>query len=67
VVATYAITLTKTNIRSIVKLEVYCGDLWGLGHDEEKQQKADVIIARISAIAEEIGLDVRSGMIEEDK
>jgi len=48
----------------IVRLEVYCGDLWGITHqDEPVLAKADRVKGDLMEGAGSLDLDIRAGMI----
>jgi len=49
----------------IVRLERYCGDIWEPhGTDKRALEKAEEVSKRIEAVCQELGLQVRPGMIE---
>jgi len=52
----------------IVRLERYCGDIWEPGGtDKRALEKAEEVSKKIEAVCQELGLEVRLGVIEDDK
>src|SRR5262252_8263153 len=49
----------------IIRLEHYCGQIWGIEFDRKFLHKADAILDDLTKIAEELGLEVRAGVYEE--
>lgn len=47
----------------LVRLEVYCGDLWGLGKDKPILDKAEALQHILTNRCAELGLEVRSGLL----
>lgn len=50
---------------TIVRLEHHCGDIWSRGGtDVEALKKAEEVTKTIEKVCQELGLDVRSGVID---
>jgi hypothetical protein len=47
----------------IVRLEVYCGDLWNLGSDQATLEKASGVQRTVTDECARLNLDVRVGLI----
>lgn len=47
----------------LVRLEVYCGDLWGLGKDQPILDKAEALQRILINRCAELGIEVRSGLL----
>ena len=47
----------------IVRLEVYCGDLWNLGSDQAALEKASEVQRTLTEECARLDLDVRAGLI----
>jgi hypothetical protein len=68
VIATFVVALEKHPV-TLVRLERYCGDTWGI--DSEKDQRveaiAESIAKKIEDTCKELGYEVRPGVYEDDK
>lgn len=50
---------------NIVRLERYCGDIWGIkNQDQPVLERAEAAIKKIEQVCQELGLEVRPGVIE---
>ena len=61
VVSTYVLR------HQLVRLEVYCGDLWGVNAEDDQKvmARAEEVQDRIAAKCKEVGLELRSGILED--
>jgi hypothetical protein len=52
----------------IVKLEKYCGDLWGSNtkSDQDSRARYDELYGMVKKAAEDLNLEVRGGVFEEE-
>lgn len=64
VIATFLITLPSGQ-HGIVRLERYCGDLWGMGRDAKVLEEAERLAGVVSATCKKLGLEVRAGVLED--
>ena len=49
----------------IVRLERYCGDIWGIEkQDQPVLERAEAATKKIEQVCQELGLEVRPGVIE---
>jgi hypothetical protein len=66
VVATYAVRNATGRITDIVKLERYCGDLWGVGEgqDDKVLKEAEAIQDKIKKVCDSLNVEVRAGLLE---
>jgi len=53
--------------RDIIRLEVYCGDLWHLDRDQPVLDRAKALHTTIEEGCARLGLEVRAGVIEDGK
>jgi hypothetical protein len=64
VISTYANCFSYPT--TIVRLEHYCGQLWGMeNQDTSIREAAEKAINQIEAVCKELGLEVRAGVIED--
>lgn len=62
----YLVATMKDPRGDILKLEAYCGDIWGFGEKDKKtRDRYDEIHAHLDQLCEEKGLIIRSGILEE--
>jgi hypothetical protein len=60
-----AVVATFRSVREeVVRLERYCGDLWDVTADEETWARGKLMRDRVLEGADELAVDVRSGMLE---
>ena len=54
-------------IETLVRLDKFCGDTWGLNTEEDKkvQEQAEVVVKQIEDACREVGYEVRAGVFEE--
>jgi hypothetical protein len=66
VVSSYAVQNSLGRIKDIVKLEYYCGDLWGDKETWEQKilDKADKAQNKVEFVCDALGLEIRAGMLE---
>lgn len=53
--------------RDIIRLEVYCGDLWHLDRDQPVLDRAKALHTTLEEGCARLGLEVRAGVLEEGK
>jgi len=53
----------------IVRLDVYCGDVWGLNtqHNDVTRKKAQDIQHRITQAGAQLGFEIRAGILEAEE
>lgn len=51
----------------VVKLERYCGDVWGVSEDADKVvlDKADMAMGDVEKLCKALGIDCRAGILED--
>jgi len=70
VVSTFVVTAwlsTDKSVETLVRLDKFCGDTWGLNTEEDKkvQERAEVVVKQIEDACREVGYEVRAGVFEE--
>lgn len=52
---------------NIVRLERYCGDIWGIGNqDQPVLERAAQVTKKIEDVCQELSLEIRPGVIESE-
>ena len=62
----FVISTAKAANGDIIKLEHYCGQLWGIdSQDEQIWQRAEIVHSEIKKACQDLKLEVRAGIFEE--
>lgn len=66
VLATYAVRNSELRIVDLVRLERFCGELWGINEEEDQKvwDRAEEIRKKIEAVCAASGLELRAGNID---
>jgi hypothetical protein len=66
VLATYAVRNGESRIVDVVRLEKFCGELWGINEEEDQKvwERAEEISKKIEGICTASGLELRAGNID---
>lgn len=62
-----SVTATTRVGRGVVRLDVYCGDLWHLDRHQPVLDKAQALDKSVEEGSARLGLEVRAGVLEDGK
>jgi hypothetical protein len=67
--ATVIATIKSASEKDIIRLERYCGEMWGVGGEVDDKVKAnrDTAFKSIEDACKELGIEVRAGIFEEQR
>jgi hypothetical protein len=65
VVSTFPTTLQDGNV-CVIRMDQFCGSVWGLGHDDIPETNAESAIQLIEKRCEKFNLEIRPGIFTQE-